>query len=92
MSLRIDPQLHAELSSRSVASGRPMTTVALRLIRKGMAQEEALGTRADRGFDLMLAYSIRGPRGVLEELLKTEDPRALQQHLTGIVGGSGKAA
>jgi plasmid stability protein len=81
MNVRIEGDLHAILKARSAATGRPMTTEAIRLMRKGLAQEEALGARAENGFDLMLAYAVRGVRGAIEELLQHSSPMELRQFI-----------
>jgi hypothetical protein len=69
LKLRIDAELHAELIKKSKASGHKQTFEAIRLIRKGLAQEDVLGVRSDGGFDLMLAFSTGGPQAVINELM-----------------------
>lgn len=70
MTLRIDPELHKELSSRAAASGRPMTVEALRLIRKGLMLDQSLGQRAESGYDLMQAFAMNGAGAVIEALIQ----------------------
>jgi hypothetical protein len=80
MTLRIAPELHEKLSSRSAESGRPMTTEALRLIDKGLMLDQSLGERAESGFDIMVAYSLNGASGVIDMLVKKlgVEPMALR--------------
>ena len=92
MNLRIEGDLHQKLSSRSAKSGRPMTTEALRLIHKGLAQEEVIGPRAESGFDLMIAFGLRGARGVIEKLMETATGAELRQFIYSVEAQSGKAA
>lgn len=81
MSVRIDPELRAALLTRAESSGRKQTTELLRLARKGIAMEDATGARGDFGYELLLAFSIGGARGAIEELLKIATPMELRQYI-----------
>lgn len=92
LKVRIDPELHAELVKRCSVSQRAKSTELVRLAKAGLAQQQTLGARSDNGFDLLLAYSVRGVRGAIEELLQHATPMELRQYILSVEAQSGRSA